>query len=292
MDTIKNSPSTKNNLPNGISQKKPLYYLTSRKKWYDLELPEIWQRKGLLWLLILKSVRLKYRQTLLGVLWTIIQPLAPMLVFSFVFYKYFSVPDSKLTYPIFVYAGLIPWVYFSNVVTLAGNSLSSQTYLLGKVYFPRFMLPLSVVFAGIPDFVIGCVILFGVIAFSEINLHLTLLWTPFLFVLLMWLALAIGVLFASLSVIYRDIRNIMPYFLQLLLFLTPIVYPPEAISERWLWLLKLNPLTAIINSFRAVLHGGSPIWNEILLCLAITTLISFLSMVIFVKMEKHIADYL
>ena len=291
MDTNKNSAFNET-INTGISVKKPLYHLSTRKKWYDLEFPEIYQRRGLLWLLILKSISLKYRQTFLGVLWTIIQPLAPMLVFSFVFYKYFSGVSGKLSYPIFVYAGLIPWIYFSNAVTLAGNSLASQTYLLGKVYFPRFMLPLSLVLAGTLDFAIGCIVLFGVILFSEMTFHLTLLWIPFLFVLMMWIALAIGTLCASLSIIYRDIRNILPYCLQMLFFLTPIVYPSETISEKWLWFLKLNPLTAIINSFRAVLQGDSPIWDEILISLVITSIISFFSMMIFVKMEKYIADYL
>ncbi|MBX7174803.1 MAG: ABC transporter permease [Pyrinomonadaceae bacterium] len=279
-------------LPEKSSVRKPLYRLTPRKKWYDLELPEIWKRKGLLWLLILKSIRLKYRQTVLGVFWTILQPLAPMLVFSFVFYKYFSQPNEKFSYPFFVYAGLVVWTYFSNAVTLAGNSLASQTYLLGKVYFPRFMLPLSLVLAGIPDFVIGCGMLLLVMVFSGKCFHLTFLWIPFLLLLVIWLALAVGTLFASLSIIYRDIRNIMPYFLQMLLFLTPVIYPPEAISEKWLWILKLNPLTAIVSSFRAVLQGESPAWDEIGRTVLITIIISFFSMVIFVKMEKHIADYL
>lgn len=279
-------------LPNKSVVRKPLYRLTPRKKWFDLELPEIWKRKGLLWLLILKSIRLKYRQTALGVLWTVIQPLVPMLVFSFVFYKFFSENHGKFSYPIFIYAGLIPWIYFSNAVTLAGNSLASQNYLLGKMYFPRFMLPLSLVLAGIPDFAIGCTILFGVMIFSGMEFHLTFFWIPFLMVLLMWLALIIGTLFASLSIVYRDIRNIMPYFLQMLLFLTPIVYPPEAISEKWNWILKINPLTAIISSFRAVLQGEAPLWGEILTTIILIAIISFFSMVIFVKMEKHIADYL
>ena len=292
MNTTKHSLVNENTLSGGISEQKPLHHITPRKRWYDLELPEIYQRRGLLWLLILKSVRLKYRQTLLGVLWTIIQPLAPMLVFSFVFYKYFTDSNSKLSYPIFVYAGLIPWIYFSNALTLAGNSLASQHYLLGKIYFPRFMLPLSLVLAGIPDFAIGCIVLCSVMIFSGMSFHLTLLWIPFLFILIMWLALAIGTLFASLSIIYRDIRNILPYLLQIFLFLTPIVYPIESISERWLWILKLNPLTAIINSFRAVLQGESPHWSELVLSAAVALIVSFFSMIIFVKMEKHIADYL
>jgi lipopolysaccharide transport system permease protein len=273
-------------------EKKPLFRITPKKKWFDLELKEIMERRGLLWLLTLKNIRLKYRQTLLGVLWTVVQPIAPMLVFSLVFNKYFAASSGKFSYPVFVYAGLIPWIYFSNAVNWGGNSLASQSYLLGKVYFPRFMLPLSVVFAGIPDFLIGCFVLSGVMIFSGMTFSLTLLWVPFLFILLMLLALSVGTLFASLSIIYRDIRNMMPYFLQLLLFLTPIVYPSEAIPEKWFWLIRINPLTGIVNSFRAIIQGESPIWSEISVSFAVTAAIFIFSLITFVKMERHVADYL
>ena len=274
------------------SEGKPLVHITPKKKWWDLDLSEIRRRPGLLWLLVLKSIRLKYRQTILGVLWTVIQPLAPMLIFSFVFYGYFSKDSGQLTYPIFVYAGLIPWMYFANATAQTGDSLASQSFLLGKIYFPRFMLPLAVVIALGLDFAIGCLVLAAVMIFSGMSFHLTLLWFPFLFLLIAWLALAVGTFFASMTVVYRDLRNILPYSLQMLLFLTPIVYPLEAIPERWRWLIKLNPLTAIIGSFRSVLQGDAPIWNDLLFSIGVIAVISFISMVIFVKMEKHIADYL
>jgi lipopolysaccharide transport system permease protein len=274
------------------SHGKPRIRITPKKRWWDLDLSEIRRRPGLLWLLVLKSVRLKYRQTILGVLWTVIQPLAPMLIFSFVFYGYFSKDIGELTYPIFVYAGLIPWMYFSNATSQTGDSLASHSHLLGKIYFPRFMLPLSVVIALGLDFAIGCLMLAVVMIFSGTSLHPTVLLIPFLFLVIAWLALAVGTFFASMTVIYRDLRNILPYSLQMLLFLTPIVYPIEAIPERWRWLIKLNPLTAIIGSFRSVLQGDLPVWNELFYSVAMIALISFLSMLIFVKMEKHVADYL
>ncbi len=270
----------------------PLYRLTPRRKWYDLELREIVDRRDLLWLLILKRIRLKYRQTLLGVVWTVIQPLAPMLVFSLVFTNFFSASIGKMVYPVFVLAGLVPWLYFSNAVNAGGDSLTSQSHLLGRVYFPRFMLPLSVVLSGVPDLVIGSAVLSIVLLVTGMVIYPTLLWVPFLFILLMWLALSVGTLFASLTIVYRDIRNIVPYFLQLLLFLTPIVYPPEAIPEKWSWLIKINPLTGIINSFRAVLLGESPIWSDVAASIAITAIICLVSATTFVKMERHVADYL
>jgi lipopolysaccharide transport system permease protein len=197
-----------------------------------------------------------------------------------------------MVYPVFVLAGLVPWLYFSGAVNSGGDSLTSQSYLLGKVYFPRFMLPLSVVLAGVPDLVIGSAVLSILLLATGMAIHPALLWVPFLFILLMWLALSIGTLFASLTIVYRDIRNIVPYFLQLLLFLTPIVYPPEAIPEKWSWLIRINPLTGLINSFRAVLLGESPIWPDVAVSIAITAVISLVSVTTFVKMERHVADYL
>ena len=280
------------NAPRMTATREPLFRLTPRRRWYDLELKEIVDRRDLLWLLILKRIRLKYRQTLLGVLWTIIQPLAPMLVFSLVFTNFFSGSIGTMAYPVFVLAGLVPWLYFSNAVNAGGDSLTSQSHLLGRVYFPRFMLPLSVVLSGVPDLLIGCAVLSIVLMVAGMSIYSTLLWVPLLLLLLIWLALSIGALFASLTIVYRDIRNIVPYFLQLLLFLTPIVYPPEAIPEKWSWLIKINPLTGIINSFRAVLLGESPIWSDIAASVAITSVICLFAVMTFVKMERHVADYL
>ncbi|PYS98217.1 MAG: hypothetical protein DMF63_16305 [Acidobacteria bacterium] len=282
--------SVTTNVHRMTATREPLFRLTSRRRWYDLELKEIVDRRDLLWLLILKRIRLKYRQTLLGVLWTIIQPLAPMLVFSLVFTNFFSGSIGTMAYPVFVLAGLVPWLYFSNAVNAGGDSLTSQSYLLGRVYFPRFMLPLSVVLSGVPDLLIGCAVLSIVLLVAGMSIYSTLLWVPLLLLLLIWLALSIGALFASLTIVYRDIRNVVPYFLQLLLFLTPIVYPPEAIPEKWSWLIKINPLTGIINSFRAVLLGESPIWSDIAASVGITSITCIVAVMTFVKMERHVAD--
>ncbi len=273
-------------------QKKPLIHITPQKSWYDIELKEIWRRRDLLWLMILKSIRLRYRQTFLGVAWTILQPLIPMLIFSLVFNKYFSSPNDKMSYSVFVYSGLILWLYFSNAVTHAGNSLSSQSYLLGKIYFPRFILPLAAVVAGTLDFCVGCTLLLGSMAASGFKLKWQMIFIVPLFLMTAAFALAIGTLFASLSIIYRDLRNILPYLLQLGLFLTPIVYPPENIPERWRLLFKLNPMASVVNSFRSVLTGELPIWNSLFASFLIIAGLLILAMIIFVRMEKNVADYI
>lgn len=281
-------------LPQNQSQpsEKPLIFITSRKKWYDIELKEIWRRRDLLWLMIFKSIRLRYRQTFLGAAWTILQPLIPMLIFSLVFNKFFNSPADKMSYSVFVYSGLILWLYFSNAVTHAGNSLASQSYLLGKIYFPRFILPLAVVAAGALDFCVGCALLLGSMRFSGFEFKWQMIFIVPLFLMTAALALAVGTLFASLSIVYRDVKNILPYLLQLGLFLTPIVYPPENIPERWSWLFRLNPLAGIVNFFRSVLTGGLPIWDSLFVSFTVIAGLLILSMIIFVRMEKHTADYL
>ena len=276
----------------GEQNKKPLIFITPQKRWYDLDWEGIWGRRDLLKLLVLKVIRLRYRQTLLGILWVILQPVMPMLIYTLVFNRWFVAAHHKMPYSIFVYSGLILWLYFTNAVVQSGNSLSAQSHLLRKIYFPRFMLPLSVVIAGTLDFFVGCVLLFGLLLASGFDLHWHLVVIPILFLTTAILALAVGTIFAALSIVYRDVRNILPYLLQLGLFLTPIVYPLENIPGQWHWLFRLNPLTGIIDSFRNVLVGQIPDWNELFVGTVATTGLLIFSIAVFSRMEKYTADYL
>jgi lipopolysaccharide transport system permease protein len=262
------------------------------KKWYDLDWQRMWRQRDLLKSLILRDLRLRYRQTLLGIFWTILQPLAPMLVFCFVFYRLFSEFNQSIPYPIFVLAGLVSWLYFSNTVSKAGLSLVNNSYLIGKIYFPRLLLPLSSVLSGAIDFAVGLGLVLLLMIYFGIELNWTILLLPFLLALLALLALAIGTIFASVSVIYRDLSNLMPFLLQLWMFLTPIVYPSQAISEKWRWLLKINPLTGIIENIRAVLVGSPLNLGDLVFCLGITLVLSLAAMIIFARVQKVTADIL
>lgn len=275
-----------------VKTQKPSIIIESDKKWYDLDWRRIWRQRDLLKSLILRDIRLRYRQTLLGVLWTVLQPLAPMLVFSFVFYRLFVEFDQKIPYPIFVLTGLVPWLYFSNAVSKAGLSLVNNSYLIGKIYFPRLLLPLSSVLSGALDFAVSSGLVLLLVIYFRLELNWTIILLPFLWLLLILLALAIGTILASVSVFYRDVSNLLPFLLQLWMFLTPIVYPLEAISENRRWLLRLNPMTGIVENIRAILVGSPLDWSDLAFCFGITLILSLTAMILFVRVQKVTADVL
>lgn len=273
-------------------RQKPLIIILPEKRWHDLDWRGVWRQRDLLASLVSRDLRLRYRQTFLGVLWAILQPLAPMLVFTLVFHRVFVAPETKIPYSLFVLAGLVVWLYFSNAVTNAGTSFANNAYLIGKVYFPRLLLPLATVLAGAVDFAVGCSLLLIILFFFGFGLSPMILLLPLLWLLAAWLALAIGMILASLSVIYRDIRNLLPFLIQLWLFLTPVVYPAEVLPERWRFLLQLNPVTGIVENFRVILFGGELNLSSLGISVLLTTILSVAAMLIFVRMEKYTADYL
>lgn len=292
-EAVKFSPAiVEKTSENSETHRKPVIEIAPNKKWYDLDWRRIWRQRDLLKSFILRDIRLRYRQTFLGVFWTILQPLAPMLVFSFVFYRFFADFNQGVPYPIFVFAGLVPWLYFSNAVSQAGHALTNNSYLIGKIYFPRLLLPLSSVLSGAIDFAVSASLLFVLLIYFRLGLSWTILLLPLLWLLMALLALALGTIFASMSIVYRDIRNVMPFLLQLWMFLTPIVYPQEAIPEKWRWVLKVNPMTGIVENIRTVLYGGTAAWNDLGLSVGITLVLTFLAMVIFVRVQKYTADVL
>lgn len=275
-----------------IPASEPLFFITPHKKWHDLDWSGMWRQRDLLRSLVLRDLRLRYRQTLLGVFWTILQPLAPMLVFTLVFRQMFASYNQGIPYAIFVYTGLIPWLFFSNAVTQSGNSLTFHSYLISKVYFPRLLLPLTPIIAGAVDFSVGCCLLFVLLIFFKIGFRLEMLFLPLLWLLTAWFALAVGVIFTALSVVYRDIRNLLPFLLQLWLFMTPIVYPSETLLENVRQLLKFNPLTGLIESYRAILLGTSPDLPALGITITVTALLSLAAVIIFSRMEKYTSDCL
>lgn len=291
-EAVKLSPAIAVKKSATANEQKPVIQIKPRKKWYDLDWRRIWRQRDLLKSFVLRDIRLRYRQTFIGVFWTILQPLAPMLVFSFVFYRFFAGFNQGVPYPIFVFSGLVPWLYFSNAVSQSGYSLTNNSYLIGKIYFPRLLLPLSAVLSGAIDFAVSSSLLFVLLVYYGIGFGWTILLLPLLWLLMALLALAVGTIFASMSIVYRDIRNIMPFLLQLWMFLTPIVYPQEAIPENWRWILKINPMTGIVESIRSVLTGSAPAWSELSLSVGITLILSFAAMIVFVRVQKYTADVL
>lgn len=254
-------------------------------------LHELWRYRELFYFFAWRDVKVRYKQTLLGVAWVILQPLVTMLIFVVLFGKIASLPTDGTPHALFYYAALVPWIYFSTTLGMCCNSLVSNANLLTKVYFPRTILPASVALSGLVDFIIGTVLVIGLLAYYRIlpNWHI-LLW-PFLMFLLAILAYGLGMILAALTVKYRDVKYATPFLIQIGLFVTPIIYSFTNIPEQYRKLLVLNPLTGIIEAFRASLSPLRTIdWELLGVSIVFTTTILVVGTIFFRKAERSFAD--
>jgi ABC-type polysaccharide/polyol phosphate export systems, permease component len=270
----------------------PLIRMRPGKKWAALNLRDIWTYRELLYFLTCRDVKVRYKQTLLGAAWAILQPLFTMLIFTLFFGKLAGVPSDDIAYPLFAYAGLLPWTFFSNAVTNSGNSLVGSSNLITKVYFPRLIIPGAAVAAGLVDFAIAFVILIGLMAYYRVGVTWNILMLPLLVWLTTLLALGIGMWMSALNVKYRDIRYALPFLIQLLMFATPIIYPVSLIPATWRWVMLLNPLAGIIEGYRAAFFGRAFDWPGLALAIIIILVLLVYAAFTFRRMEKSFADIL
>ncbi len=257
--------------------------------WGDFK--ELWSSQELLYFFTWRDLKIRYKQTIIGVLWALFQPFVTMVVFTVFFGKFGKIPSDNIPYPIFVYAGLLLWQLFSATLLQASNSLVNQQNLLTKVYFPRLILPISSLFSNLVDFAIASIILVGLMFYYNFipNLiGLTLI--PLLVLITCIFAVGLGLSLASLNVKYRDIKYILPFFVQIMMFLTPVIYPPSILGDSS-WLLAFNPMTGVIKAMRAALFGGQPInWLLLGVSGAISVLVFVGGLIYFKKTEKYFAD--
>ena len=252
---------------------------------------ELWAFRELVYFLAWRDVKVRYKQTVLGVLWAVIQPFFTMVLFTLVFGQLAKIPTDGIPGPIFYFSALVPWIYFSSTVTNAGMSLVANSGLVTKIYFPRIILPAAAALGSLVDFLISSVFLVGFIVYYEVPLGRNLLLWPVLVVLLMLLTLGLGAFFAALNVKYRDIKYALPFFIQLLLFATPIIYPVSMVPERFQWLFALNPLSALIEAFRYVLDPTRTVnWSVLGICVAVTGVVFISGVAYFRSTEKAMAD--
>jgi len=252
---------------------------------------EIWNFRELFYFFIWRDIKIRYKQTVLGAMWAIIQPFFTMVVFTIFFGNFAKVPSEGVPYPVFSYSALVPWTYFSGALALSGNSLIGNSNLLTKVYFPRFAIPAASVLSGILDFFIASLLLFGIMVYYNIPLSPGLLLWPILVIPLILLALGLGMVFSSLNVKYRDIKYTIPFLIQLGLFVTPIIYPISILPEKYKIFVALNPMTGIIEAFRSTVIPNKHIDMLLLLYSVIVSLLIFLlGLMYFRKMEKEFAD--
>jgi len=255
-----------------------------------LDLGELWDRRELVYILARRDISVRYKQTVLGAAWAILQPVLTMLVFTILFGKIAKMPSDGVPYPIFAYAGLLPWTFFSNAVTNSSNSLVGSANLISKVYFPRMVIPAAAVGAGLVDFAIASAVLFAMMLYYAIWPSLAMLMLLPLVVLLLVTALAAGLWLSALNVKYRDVRYAVPFLIQIGMFLTPVVYPVGVIPLKWRWLLSLNPVSGAIEGFRSSLLHLPFHWSTLALSVLITTALLFVAAFSFKSMEREFAD--
>ena len=269
---------------------KPVVIIEPSRSWVSLNLRDLWAYRELLYFLTWRDVKVRYKQTVLGVAWTVLQPLLTMLIFTIFFGKLAGVPSDNIPYPIFAYAGLLPWTFFSNTVNNSANSVVGSANLITKIYFPRMLIPGGVVVAGLVDFAIAHVMLAALMIYYRVALTINIVMLPGLILLVALLALGIGMWLSALNVKYRDVRFALPLLIQLWMFVSPVIYPSSFLPARWRWVLGLNPLTGIIEGFRSSLFGHPFNWVTLAISAAITLILLVYSAYAFRQMEKSFAD--
>lgn len=270
--------------------KTPLVVIEPSRSWVELDLRSLWAYRELLYFLTWRDVKVRYKQTLLGATWAILQPLLAMIIFSLLFGRLAGIKTGDIPYPLFAYLGLLPWTFFSNAVTSSGNSLVGSSALITKVYFPRIIIPSAAVAAGLVDFLLAFLVLIPLMIYYRVSVTPHLLLLPFILVLVTFLALAIGMWMSALNVKYRDIRYALPFAIQLWMFVSPIIYPSSMLGGKLKIVLAINPLTGIIENFRASLLGRPFNWSTLAISTVITLLLLVYSAYSFRRMEKTFAD--
>lgn len=256
----------------------------------SLKLGELWRYRELLYFLTWRDVKIRYKQAVLGFLWAFIQPFLKMVVFSVVFGGLAKMDSEGFPYPIFLYAGLLPWQFFADAVNRSGQSIVSGGNLITKVYFPRLIMPVASVGAALVDFGISFGILIAMMFYYQIIPGVSILMVLPLVSLTILCVLGIGVFVSALNTSYRDFRYALPFLVQIWMYVTPVIYPVTIIPERWRWLISLNPMTGIVDAYRSAILGKPFEWGNLGISLGVATVMFFIGLVYFRKTERYFAD--
>jgi lipopolysaccharide transport system permease protein len=274
----------------GIFDREHTTVIEPPRGWGSLDWRELWAYRELLWVLTARDIKVRYRQTVLGAAWAILRPVLTMVVFSVVFGRLAKMPSDDSPYPVFVYAGLLPWTFFATAVASSGQSLIGSSHLVSKVYFPRLIIPLSSVGSGLVDFLFSAAILLLVMISYGVGWSLRMLIAPLLLAAVAFTAVGVGTLLAALTVAYRDFTHVTPFLVQTWTYVTPVIFPLSLVPERWRLLMYLNPMTGIVEGFRWAFLGKS----LDLVGLAVSAAVGFAAFVAgvayFEKVERRFAD--
>ncbi len=268
----------------------PEFIIKPSRGWIGIDVAELWRYRELLYFLVWRDFKVRYKQTVLGIAWAVLQPVFNMFVFTIIFGHLAHISSEGMPYAVFVYAGLLPWTFFSAGVNLAGLSLVNQQNLLTKVYFPRLFVPTAAIGAGLVDLAIS----FGIYALILIGYRTVPSWQviylPLLILLTVMATLGFSFLLAALTVNYRDFRFVIPFMLQAMMYISPVVYPVSMVPAKWQWLLALNPMAGIIDAYRCAILGKQWNFTTLFISTATTIILFTWGMFYFKKTERRFAD--
>lgn len=272
----------------------PELHLRPPSGWWDIPFGELWASRELLYFLVWRDIKVRYKQTAIGAAWAVLQPLLTMAIFWLFLGKLAGLPSDSLPYPVFYFAGLVPWTYFAYSLNFATNTVVNNQSLLTKVYFPRLILPVSAVISGLVDFGIGFVFLVAIVLGYHIVPGSPVLWLPALLLLAICTALGVGLWLSALNALYRDVRYVITFLVQFWMFASPVMYPSTLVSRkypRFAWIYGLNPMTGVIDGFRWALTGhGQPPGLPLLASSLMVAVILVSGLMFFRRMEATMAD--
>jgi len=276
----------------------PTVVIQATRGWASLRLGDLWEYRELLYFMVWRDVKVRYKQTALGIAWIVLQPVLSMVVFSLLFGGLLKVPSNGVPYPIFLYSALLPWNYFAGSLTRASTSLVSSSNLISKVYFPRLTIPLSGVLSGLVDFAVSFCVLIALMALYRIAPTPRVLLLPAFLALAMLTALGFGLWLSALNVQYRDVNYLVPFLVQIWMYLTPVIYGATLLPEQFRWLLALNPMSLVTEGFRWALLGPAAPASQIsqsspallVMPLVVVVVVSVTGLVFFKRTERTFAD--
>jgi homopolymeric O-antigen transport system permease protein len=284
------STSVQNVLASSTLPDIPRVVIESEDSGVQLNLGDLWFYRELLYFLTLRDIKVRYKQTLMGAAWVVIQPLMTMLIFTLVFNKFARLDTKDIPYPLFAYSGLLLWTFFSNAVTNGTYSLVNNSHLVTKVYFPRVFIPAAALAAGLVDLGIASLLLIALAIYYGVSPSWGVLLVPLIVLLAAMLALGVGLLASALTVKYRDLRHALPFIMQFWMFASPVIYPTNIVPEQWRWILLINPMTGILEGFRAALTGQAFDWTLIAISALAATILLAVAFYVFRGLEDTFAD--
>lgn len=261
------------------------------RRWEIISIREVWRFRELIYFLAWRDVKVKYKQTALGITWVILQPVLAMIIFSFIFGRYGSIPSDGIPYPVFVFIGLLPWNYFASVLGQSTTSLVTGTNLISKIYFPRIIIPLSSVIVAFLDLFVRFAVLIVILIYYGFGFNIQMVILPLLLIILAINSIGSGLWFSALNVRYRDVQHAIPFLIQIWMFITPVIYPISFLGKYYKLFFILNPLSGIIEAFRPALLGHQPIpWVTLSISTAAGFIVFIGGVLYFGKVEQYFAD--